>query len=181
VLRDVAGPVAANARTTTVYVATTRARTARESAVFGPGWSGQLNFSEFTISIPPDHQPGNIEWPDGKPNPAHAFVTVSQRPLTRGQFAAKITERGGNGVGVFIHGFNVNFQEALYQTAQMSVDSDMVGIPVLFSGPSAGRVSGYIADKDAAASSRDGLAETLTMLARPGAMVHVLAHSMADG
>lgn len=180
-LQPAAGQVPSGARVKTIYVATTRALDAADGGAYLGTRSETLNFAEFTISIPPGHRPGNIEWPSGKPDPRRDFVTLSRRTLTPAEFKAKVSPlRTRETAGIFVHGFNVNFQEALYQTAQMSFDADMQGVPLLFSWPSAGKVTGYVADKDAVTASRDGLAETLTILAKNRGVgaVHVLAHSM---
>ena len=81
---------------------------------------------------------------------------------------------------VFVHGFNTNFQEALFRLAQMTADGDVVGAPILFAWPSEAKLIGYVADKDAVAASRDQLAEVLTMLAQDSAVadVTVIAHSL---
>jgi len=64
--------------------------------------------------------------------------------------------------------------------AQMVADANIDGVPIVFAWPSEGRETGYVADKDAAAFSRDQLAALLTTLARkPGfGRVDVLGHSM---
>lgn len=89
---------------------------------------------------------------------------------------------GAASVGVFVHGFNYSFQEALFRTAQMAADSHLDGAPVLFAWPSAGRLTGYVSDKEAVTFSRDHLARLFTLLGgAPGAgRVDVLAHSMGS-
>ena len=56
---------------------------------------------------------------------------------------------------IFAHGFNTNFQEALFRLVQMSADARIEGTPVLFSWPSQARVTGYRVDRDSVALSRD--------------------------
>jgi esterase/lipase superfamily enzyme len=171
------------ARVVTIYVATTRARQDPDSNVFTNGYSRELNYAAFRISIPPEHRAGNIEWPTAAPDPAHSFVTVRQDVLDRRTFERAIAARGGSRhAGVFVHGFNTNFQEALFRLAQMAADADVGGTPILFAWPSEARVTGYVADKDAVTASRDQLAEVLTMLAHDSAApeVDVIAHSMGS-
>jgi esterase/lipase superfamily enzyme len=172
------------ARVVTVYVVTTRARQMPDSNVFTDGHSRELNYAAFKISIPPGHRAGNIEWPTSMPNPALSFATVQQEVLDKQTFeqmvAARSSPRTPLKAGVFVHGFNTNFQEALFRLAQMAADADVGGAPVLFAWPSEAKLTGYVADKDAVTASRDQLAKVLTMLARDPAVadVTVIAHSM---
>lgn len=173
--------VAPGARLVTVYVATTRVRQPDSMIVYTADRAPALNYAEFTIAIPPGHKSGAIEWPAGTtPNSQTDFVTVRQNLLTPAEFEAKVAGRRHAKAGVFVHGFNVNFQEAVFRLAQMAVDADVDGVPILFAWPSEGKLVGYVADKDAATFSRDALAQLLTSLARdrkPGD-VTLLGHSM---
>src|SRR4051794_9331995 len=81
---DVLAPVAAipGAKTLPIYVATTRKRAAPTENVFTAERSGTLNFARFVVTVPPNHQPGNIEWPRGTADPRVSFATVDQAVLT---------------------------------------------------------------------------------------------------
>jgi esterase/lipase superfamily enzyme len=184
---EVLNPVptlAPGVRIATVYVATTRAREIPDSNIFNSARARGLNYAEFKISIPPRHRPGQIEWPNGAPDPATSFTTVQQTVLDRQTFEQRIAQSGNAAksvkAGVFVHGFNTNFQEALYRLAQMTADSDVDGVPILFAWPSEARVTGYVADKDAVTYSRDQLVDLLTLLARKRNVgeITVFAHSM---
>jgi esterase/lipase superfamily enzyme len=175
---------APGARVTTVYTATTRARAVPGSNIYTNVRSDELNYGEFRISIPPGHRPGNIEWPTGPSDPAVSFSTVQQSALTRQTFelrtAAHDSATKGANAAVFVHGFNVNFQEALYRVAQLKADAHVDGMAVLFAWPSEAKLTGYLADKDAVTYSRDQLADLLTMLThnRKAGTITVAAHSM---
>jgi esterase/lipase superfamily enzyme len=172
--------VAPGAKLVTIYVATTRVRQPDSMIVYTSDRAPTLNYAEFTIAIPPYHKSGEIEWPTGIPDPETNFVTVRQALLTPQQFESKVAARANRKAGVFVHGYNVNFQEAVYRLAQMAVDADVDGVPILFAWPSDGKLVGYVADKDAATYSRDALAQLLTMLARDRrpADIALLGHSM---
>ena len=175
------GIVAPGAKLVTVYVATTRVREPGTFNVYTDGRAPELNYAEFTIAIPPHHKTGEIEWPAGTPDPQTNFVTVQQRLLTSQEFERKVAARGADRkAGVFVHGFNVNFQEGVFRLAQLASDADLDGVPVLFAWPSDAKAIGYIADKDGATYSRDALAHVLTVMTRdrkPG-QVTLLGHSM---
>lgn len=161
-----------------IYVVTNRLRAPSGDYFLNQG-TANPSFAEFTISIPPNHQPGSIEWPKGEPDAATSFAVLQHRSLSREVFQALTKPRpGAREVAIFIHGFNVNFQEGLFRVAQLSADDDIPGTPVLFSWPSAGSVGAYLRDKDAVTASRDILAGTLDMLARDRQEVLVMGHSM---
>jgi esterase/lipase superfamily enzyme len=171
------------AKIVTVYVATTRARAFPGMNVFTNGRDG-MNYAEFKISIPPGHRPGNIEWPTSTPDPMTNFVTVEQTVLDARTFEHRIaTSNGHQGdvkTGVFVHGYNTNFQEALFGLALLAADSDAGGAPILFAWPSEARLTGYVADRDAVTYSRDQLAGLLTTLAGDRSItgITLIGHSM---
>lgn len=172
------------ARIVTVYVATTRGRKIPDSNIYGSTRARGINYAEFKISLPPSHQAGRIEWPVGAVDPAHDFATVEQEVLDRATFYKRIGQGGDSrlpaNAGIFVHGFNNNFQESLYRLAQLAADSDLKGVPILFAWPSEAKLGGYLADKDAVTYSRDQLADLLVSVSRDPSIgrVTLLGHSM---
>src|SRR5215475_2587093 len=174
-------------KSASIYVATNRKRDTPSQNVFTAERANTLNFAKFTIAIPPNHQPGNIEWPGGAPDPRVSFATIDQAALTDAEFRKAVarppqSSRQGtkHNVVIFVHGYNNNFQESLYRLAQIDADAGFNGIPILFAWPSQGDVAGYGADKEAAAYSRDHLIELLTMVTSSSQVgeIMVVAHSM---
>ncbi|MEH6721834.1 MAG: alpha/beta fold hydrolase [Aurantimonas endophytica] len=170
------------AQVVTVYAATTREREAPDSNVFTNRRAGEPNYASFTVSVPPNHQPGRVEWPTEGVDPRTTFATLSQSILTRESFFDRVaaSPEAPRDVIVFVHGYNSNFPEALFRLTQMSADAQLEGAPVLFAWPSQAAVTGYVADKDSVTYSRDALADMLGELARDRRLgtVTVLAHSM---
>ena len=176
-----------SAKLVTVYVATTRTPAPSGQLGYTPGRSANMSFAKYVISIPPTHKTAEIEWPKDKPDPAKHFVTVSREILTRDSFQQAIAKEPKVNADssermplVFVHGFNYNFQESLYQMAQMATDSGDRMTPVLFAWPSDASVTGYVADRDSIMFSRDPLANLLTDIsAKSGSkQVVVASHSM---
>ena len=185
---EVLAPVGMTAgiKTIPIYVATTRKRAAPSENVFTTERANTLNFAKFVVGIPPNHQPGNIEWSNGAPDPRVSFATIDQAVLSDTEFRSavappsKIAGRGKkHNVLIFVHGFNNNFQESLYRSAQIGADSGY-GTLILFAWPSQGDPIMYGEDKDAAAYSRDYLIELLTMVSNSPHVgeILVVAHSM---
>ncbi|MBJ2149297.1 alpha/beta hydrolase [Paracoccus sp. IB05] len=178
VLLPLAEGTVPDATTRRVWMVTTRARDPVNAWSFGPGRAPAPSYGYFDISVPPGHKPGAIEWPKGRPDPAKDFVTLDQASLSA---RALLQDVGKGQTGLYIHGFNTSFQEALYRLAQLSADAHLPGNPVLFSWPSEAHVAGYIADRDAADYARSaltGLLSDLTRGRRSTEPVMVLGHSM---
>ena len=91
---------------------------------------------------------------------------------------------------IFVHGFNVEFDEALYRTAQIAYDLGYdepsrhvpFGTAFLYSWPSSGVPSGYPYDQESARFTIPYLKEFVRLVAmRSGAKeVHLIAHSMGN-
>ncbi|MBX9457703.1 MAG: alpha/beta fold hydrolase [Rhizobium sp.] len=172
-----------DAKQVRVYAVTTRNRINPDSNVFDAGKATAPNYAELTVSIPPTHKPSQIEWPKGrKANPAKDFAVTGQAVLSEAAFREAIHpgKAGSNRVGIFVHGYNYNFQESLFRLAQISHDARLDGTPILFSWPSQAAVAGYVADKESATYSRDYLAALMTeaVAGRSDKDVMVFGHSM---
>ena len=83
---------------------------------------------------------------------------------------------------VFVHGFNVSFEEASLRAAQLGFDLGVNGLMAFYSWPSQGTLKGYPSDEAAIEASEGYIADFLTDVAtRSGAArVHVIAHSMGN-
>lgn len=81
---------------------------------------------------------------------------------------------------LFVHGYNYSFAEGVARNAQLAHDLQLPGIHAHFSWPSRMKPYAYSGDRDAALASRDGLVQTLDLLARVrgrGKIV-LMGHSM---
>ncbi len=83
---------------------------------------------------------------------------------------------------VFVHGYNVSFQDAALRAAQIGFDLSIKGAMAFFSWPSQGDLSGYLADAATIEASEDDITEFLISFAElSGAQnVHIIAHSMGN-
>ena len=149
--------------------------------VFGQQRSGGLRFLRVDVSVPPTHQAGNIEWPEGTPDAATDFVVTGTKvyPGPRDMIDAMQAQSPGNETLVFVHGYNNTFSDAVYRFAQIRADFGLTGPGVAYSWNSAGDPRGYAYDRDSVLYSRDDFERLLGHLtARPGQRVVLLAHSM---
>jgi esterase/lipase superfamily enzyme len=83
---------------------------------------------------------------------------------------------------VFIHGFNVDFEEAAIRAAQIGMDLAVPGATAFFSWPSRGNVVDYPVDEASIEASEQAITDFLVDFAtRCGAQkVHLIAHSMGN-
>jgi esterase/lipase superfamily enzyme len=186
------GPVAENvtgASSHMLLIATTRQRDPRPGTFFNGERGGSLHYATLTVSIPPTHVPGKIEWALTPPgNPAADFVVREEASLDGDKafvqaLNAQLAKRpkGSRKVFVFIHGYNTLFAEAVYRFAQIVHDSKAPGVPVLFTWASRGKLAAYVYDNNSATAARDDLAHTLRLLLASNAdQVNILAHSMGN-
>lgn len=167
-----------------VFAVTTRTRMTADTNAYDNGKSVASNYAELDVSIPPDHKNTQIEWPKNgkKPNPKTDFAVTQQSVLDRDAFYAEVRAASASSrrVGVYVHGYNSNFQEAVYRLAQMSADGKITATPIAFSWPSQGSLAGYVADKDSATYSRDYLVDLMKELTKDRAAgeVVIFGHSM---
>lgn len=168
-----------------ILVATTRERSPDPGVAFS-GERGETSYSGFSVSIPPDdhREVGQVQWPQSLPSdPSREFATLRVETLESWKQADSwLRAHSGRSrrVLVFIHGFNMRFESALFSFAQIFHDSGADAAPVLFSWPSRGNVFNYVYDRESATISRDALEKLFTRLVRDPNVdeVTVLAHSM---
>ncbi|MGC2778699.1 MAG: alpha/beta hydrolase [Bradyrhizobium sp.] len=83
---------------------------------------------------------------------------------------------------IFIHGYNVSFEDAALRAAQLGTDLSVRGCMAFFSWPSRGKTSLYANDEATIEASEAYIAQFLTDFAeRSGASkIHIIAHSMGN-
>jgi esterase/lipase superfamily enzyme len=83
---------------------------------------------------------------------------------------------------VFLHGFNVTFEEAAIRAAQIGVDLKVPGATAFFSWPSRGTVRAYPADEASIEASERAITDFLVDFTRncQAEKVHLIAHSMGN-
>jgi esterase/lipase superfamily enzyme len=83
---------------------------------------------------------------------------------------------------VFVHGYNVTFEQAALRAAQVGFDLSIKNSMAFFSWPSKGAVNEYAADEATIESSEGAITQFLVdFVERSGAeAVHVIAHSMGN-
>ncbi|MFM7084465.1 MAG: alpha/beta hydrolase [Hyphomicrobium sp.] len=182
--------VPASTKKVPLLVATTRERgSAEDPDAFTERRAKDLNFAALTVSIPSQHVPGEIEWPDASgPNPSKHFVTTQREFLDADEFLnrirarAKSGSREANDILIFVHGYNTRYEEAVYWLAQIINDSGFEGTAVLFAWPSHGKAPLYLADREASTYSRDYFEQALVKISKLPEVkeINILGHSMGN-
>lgn len=143
-----------------------------ESAEPYGGDRGPLQLGVSAVGIAGDYRKGSLDvHPIVKPKPLEEFF-----PILRD----RIAESKQKEALVFVHGYNVTFEEASRRTAQLAYDLGFNGVPILYSWPSQGKLAGYLVDETNVEWTVPHLKDFLTQLAaRSGAQkIHLVAHSM---
>lgn len=168
-----------------MLVATDREPLLTAESSYGGGRSDVMRYEAFVLSLPSSgaENRGNSA---GSPSAAIGQVKVVQRSsLTRRTFLEQVRSHANTGdgdVGVFVHGYNYNFQEALFRVGQLGALTGNRSTLVLFSWPSEAVLGGYVADRDAVTFSRDHLAQLLSDIGtlELSGRVGVVGHSMGS-
>lgn len=98
------------------------------------------------------------------------------------QKALQEHEPDENSALVFIHGFNVSFEDAALRAAQIGFDLQVPGIMAFYSWPSQAKLMGYTADGATIEASEQYIAKFLLNLAQKTKIdkIHIIAHSMGN-
>ena len=175
-----------------IYYGTDRARTGSEyPSEFYGGERGTLEMGSAIVSIPASHKPGQLEKPDIwsfdiRLDPERHIVLQEIDPQPADEVFKQMREHvektGSHEAFVFVHGFNVTFNDAARRTAQMAYDMNFDGLPILYSWPSHGSVLSYISDTAVVNLSGRRLTLFLEEVVRnSGATrIHLIAHSMGN-
>ena len=175
-----------------VFYATDRVRAA--GGTFGADASdeGRLQFGRSVVSIPEAHQRGELERPwqifsVSLPEDAQRHIVIARRgSLEQEAFFSGVTSAidgaPDSGAFVFVHGFNVSFDDAVLRTGQLAWDIKFRGLAVTYSWPSAAAMAKYVSDLDMADWTAPHLASFLQELRkRTGRRtIHLVAHSMGS-
>ncbi len=142
-----------------------------------------------TVTVPPGHQPGQVERASfGANNPDKHFAVSAFRGLDDGELKQEIASHLSGRIGsnrdvlFYVHGFNTSYDEARFRLAQVVTDGRFGGVPILFTWPASASLLDYEAAKESASASRDALAQTLNELGDIPDIgrIHILAHSMGS-
>ncbi len=151
----------------------------------------ELSYGSCEISIPRDHRMGELEAPsvwrlefrqDPERHVVLLDVTTQDKDGFLAALSARIQHSARKSAFLFVHGYNVTFEDAARRTGQMCYDLGFDGAPVFYSWPSQGKLSAYLVDETNIEWSQSNLALFLTdFLDKSGAQnVYVIGHSLGN-
>jgi esterase/lipase superfamily enzyme len=158
---------------------------------FGAVAGTSLNLGSCLVFVPKAHQVGSLgsSWIMqtllGRSDDRLKLTLVT--PLVRQTFldsiAADLARHSGlRSALVYVHGFNVSFEEAARRAAQIGSDLGVDGITAFYSWASAGTVRGYLQDEESVRLAVDPFLEFLSALQEVHGLerIDILAHSMGN-
>lgn len=182
----------------TIFLATTRraAPSDRPGARYGPEDADSLQFAAVGVNVPSYRVRGTGELPRPgslrdnaltyRPDTQRDFFVTSTIAVDSNRFVQRLTAdlalSRSRDLLVFVHGYNVSFEDAAVRAAQVAADLNFDGSVVLFSWPSAASVTGYVRDQQSARNAGFQLLRLLrnhAVAAQPD-RVHLLGHSMGS-
>ena len=131
---------------------------------------GELSFGSSMVCLPKDRSLARLMKID---------------PLDETSFFAELTDqlkKPGSEALLFIHGYNVGFAEAAERAAQLAVELDFQGVPIVYSWPSRRKWARYCADEATVGWSTKHFKDFLLRLleACVEGKIHLIAHSMGN-
>jgi esterase/lipase superfamily enzyme len=143
------------------------------------------------VSIPRHHQIGELEGPsllrfEFRENPERHVILLSVQTVSEAKFYSDLGQKAdassSKDIFVFVHGYNVGFDDAARRAAQLAYDLPYTGIPVLFSWPSQNGMLEYTIDEtnvEWAVPHLEGFISEL--VGKFGASrINLIAHSMGN-
>lgn len=188
----VGGPIEGNGDFIPVWFGTNR-KPVGES--FGPDRNSDMVLGRVDVWVPRSHQFGECGTPWWKRVIQLRFdddhlVIKKIVTLEKEEFFSELKEavnitrnsREISAALVYIHGFNVIFEDAAIRAAQMGCDLKVPGPTAFFSWPSRGGITNYSADESTIEACEGPIANFLVdFFSKCGAdKVHIVAHSMGN-
>ncbi len=155
---------------------------------FGPE---SLDYGTCEVTIPPSHQTGRLDSPsvlrlefteDPQKHVVLHRVIKTDQDAFYDQMLQVMDQRPSRQGLVFIHGYNVSFDDAVKRTAQIAHDLEFDGAPICYSWSSRGSLANYTHDMANADATVVALQNFLqeTVRRTGNSTIHLIAHSMGN-
>jgi len=166
-------------------------QTATKPGVAYGGGRGTLEVGVCEVSIPPKHEVGELEAPtilrlEVREDPTKHVVLLGTYPQDAAEFFEQLRNRVASSpkkdAFVFVHGYNVSFEDAARRTAQMAHDLNFEGAPIFYSWPSQAQLAAYTVDENNVEWTVPHLKEFLMDVAQQSGAesICLIAHSMGN-
>lgn len=167
-------------------------REAAGAKSFGGGRGSKVSYGSCSVSIPNDHRMGQIESPsvlrlEFREDPKrHVVLLKMQLAKSKedffGNLAQEVRKSPKRNAFVFVHGYNVSFDDAAKRTAQLAYDLKFDGAPTFFSWPSRAKTNKYPTDEANIEWAQTHMKNFLGDFATSSSAdnIYVIAHSMGN-
>jgi esterase/lipase superfamily enzyme len=163
-----------------------------EGSTYGKARSAQMNYGTAFVTIPPNHSLGAIESPSVISFSAESpllHVVIAKKMIQGEASYFKLIALEGSGFKgtaqsalLFVHGYNVTFNDAAKRTAQLAADLSFPGPALMFSWPSQGSVPGYGIDEGNIEWATPDIKKNIENILTKSSIknLYIIAHSMGN-
>ena len=155
------------------------------------GDRGEISYGLCKVSIPKGHKMGELEAPsllkfEFTEDPALHVVLLDVNRKDKTVYFEELSNvihaSDDKQAFIFVHGYNVSFEDAARRTAQMAYDLQFNGAPIFYSWPSAGTLAGYPQDEGNIEWTVPNLRGFLKDVIEKtqAERIHLIAHSMGN-
>lgn len=185
--RRITNRPAHNAEVVRIFYGTDRQPVASRAGEFENTRGDALRVGWCDVSIPPDHRLAVIERPritrlEFKEDPEKHFVITQRAEQSPVEFWGTLKALDRDSGLLFIHGFAIEFDDAVYRSAQLAYDLEFKGVPLLYSWASSGSKRRYTADLGNSENTIASLKLFLVGIIKQARItrLHIVAHSMGN-
>jgi len=146
---------------------------------------GELSFGKIQVSIPEGHRPGRLESPtiirlQFQWDPRKHIHLLNIEPIHKDSWVEQLKKNNQETALLFIHGYNVTFENAARRTGQLKWDLGIKGPAVFYSWPSKGAIEGYAADEETVRLIEKNLFKVIHIIRGEAKVkyLNIIAHSM---
>jgi tetratricopeptide (TPR) repeat protein len=169
------------------------------SVAFGGERSEETTFGLVIVSVPNpqtssqsaqtvkrgarSESTASVEATDARRLALHCIEVVNDQQIIEAALRnLAVAKNDPNQALVFIHGYNVSFENAVRRAAQLAYDIKFDGGVFLFSWPSRGSLLGYLADRETVALPPDHFRDFIENIVAQTKVtkIHFVAHSMGN-
>lgn len=160
--------------------------------IFTSDIADSLSYGFCEVSIPKGHNPGGLERPKQKwywfdeSEDGGKCIILQEIGLTTAQqffqYLYDTSDTSSRSILLFVHGFNVDFEDAALRSAQLHYDLHFNGQSIFFSWASHDSNVGYVDDCDRMAHSVNDIREFLEKTADNEGIdaIYLIGHSMGS-
>ncbi|HMR24735.1 MAG TPA: alpha/beta hydrolase [Oligoflexia bacterium] len=151
---------------------------------FGNDADNTVHYGQCRISVPTNHLVGDITFSQNPRASSHQNYKFLQQNSMQESELSSMLSSFQNDILVFIHGFNVPFEQAVLRAAQIKYDLKFKGEIVLVSWPAGANGSSYMIHKTYAENKNNTLKSyalihtMVDVLVQSKHKAHILVHSM---